>query len=319
MRALIPSLTSVLDRVSSSTAPACPSPSDGGARLPKVGVVLLHMGDRPAELAEAIASLHRQQGVDLDIVLVGNGWKPTGIPDGVRTVHLPENVGIPAGRNVGAAHARGDYLFFFDDDASMRRRDVLAALVARIDGQEDAAVCQPGLSDPRTGATTRRWVPRLWVRSGRDQGGRVASFSEGVVMIRRAAFEQAGGWPGQFFFGHEGVELAWQLVDSGWSLWYEPRIEVHHPFTPAARHAHHYRTTARNRVWVARRNLPAPLVPVYLLVWTAVTLVRMRDRAALATWLRGFVEGLRSDAGCRRPISWRAVLALTRAGRPPVI
>ena len=35
-------------------------------------------------------------------------------------------------------------------------------------------------------------MPRLRVRPGEDQGGQVASFSEGVVLVRRDAFREAG-------------------------------------------------------------------------------------------------------------------------------
>lgn len=138
-------------------------------------------------------------------------------------------------------------------------------------------------------------------------------------MIRRAAFDEAGGWPGQFFYGHEGIDLAWRLIDAGWTIVYVPEIVVHHPSTTPARHAIFYRTNARNRVWVARRNLPWPLVPVYLANWVLVTMVRVREADALRAWRDGFVEGVRSDPGGRHPMSWRTVLRLTRAGRPPVI
>lgn len=291
----------------------------GSDPLPSVGAVVLHMGDRPRELATALRDLLRQRGVRLDVVVVGNGWRPTGLPEGVRSTYLPTNVGIPEGRNVGAREVHGDYLFFFDDDATIPRDDVLARLVEVVRTRPRAALCQPGLTDPETGAAPRRWVPRLRVRPGEDQGGQVASFSEGVVLVRRDAFREAGGWPGQFFFGHEGIELAWQLVEHGWTLWYDPGIQVHHPYTEAARHDIYYRTNARNRVWVARRNLPAPLVPVYLGTWTALTLARVRDKDALRVWFRGFAEGVREPAGPRRPISWRTVRELSRAGRPPVI
>ena len=40
---------------------------------PAYGVVVLTMGRRPAELTAGIASLLAQDGVDLDIVVVGNG------------------------------------------------------------------------------------------------------------------------------------------------------------------------------------------------------------------------------------------------------
>ena len=60
-----------------------------------------------------------QRDVDVDVVVVGNGWSPEGLPADVRSVALAENVGIPAGRNVGAAEATGDVLLFLDDDAEL--------------------------------------------------------------------------------------------------------------------------------------------------------------------------------------------------------
>ncbi|NNG40196.1 glycosyltransferase family 2 protein [Flexivirga sp. ID2601S] len=276
------------------------------------------MGDRPAELARALETLRAQEGVALDVVIVGNGWEPVGLPDWVRTVHLPENVGIPEGRNVAAREARGELIYFYDDDAALPTTDVLARLAAVILSDDEVAVAQPRGADPDGKPSPRRWVPRFDVRDG-GKAGPATWFWEAVFMIRRTAFEQVGGWPGRFFFGHEGIDLAWRLVDAGWRIEYVPSIVVHHPATSAARHAIYYRTNARNRVWVARRNLPAPLVPVYLGAWTAVTLARVHDPEALKVWFKGFAEGVRTDAGERRPMSWRTVGRLTRAGRPPVI
>ncbi|MFI5831954.1 glycosyltransferase family 2 protein [Streptomyces sp. NPDC051578] len=62
--------------------------------------------------------------------MVGNGCVPEQVPAGVRTVGLAENVGIPEGRNIGAAEVKGDYLFFFDNDARLPATDTLARLVA---------------------------------------------------------------------------------------------------------------------------------------------------------------------------------------------
>ncbi|MFC9221338.1 hypothetical protein ACFT8W_11220 [Streptomyces hygroscopicus] len=47
-----------------------------GAPRPKVGAVVLTMNDRPEEFPRAMASLLAQQGVDLDVVVVGNGCRP---------------------------------------------------------------------------------------------------------------------------------------------------------------------------------------------------------------------------------------------------
>ena len=67
------------------------------------GVVILTMGTRPVELRRAIDSVLEQRDVTCDIVVVGNGWEPVDLPDGVRAHGLERNVGIPAGRNAGAS------------------------------------------------------------------------------------------------------------------------------------------------------------------------------------------------------------------------
>lgn len=284
----------------------------------RVTAVLLSMGNRPTELAKALETLHAQTGVDLDVVLVGNGWEPQGIPEWVKTVYLPTNVGCPQGRNVGASYAGGEFIFFYDDDAFLPTPDVLSRMSDVLAADPQLALVQPRGTDPAGAPSPRRWVPRFRTADG-GKGGDVAVFWEALCMVRRAAFEEVGGWAGNFFFGHEGVDLAMRLLDAGWRLHYEPSIVVHHPATTAARHAVFYRMNARNRVWVARRNLPAPLIPLYLGVWTAATIARVRDPKALRIWFGGFAEGWRTDAGRRRPISWHTVAKMTALGRPPVV
>ncbi|ATZ29168.1 hypothetical protein SLAV_37015 [Streptomyces lavendulae subsp. lavendulae] len=117
---------------------------------------------------------------------------------------------------------------------------------------------------------------------------------------------------------HEGVELAWRLWDLGCHGRYVPDIVVHHPATDPARHDTFYRLNARNRVWVARRNLPGPLVPFNLATWSLITLWRIRDPEALRVTVAGFREGLAGGQGPRQPMSWKTAARLTRAGRPPV-
>lgn len=285
---------------------------------PSVGAIVLSMGTRPRELATALDSLLGQDGVDLDILVVGNGWKPTGLGDGVRTMHLPENVGIPEGRNVGAHAVRGELLFFFDDDAALPSADVLVRLADAFVDDDRLGVAQPRGADPHSGVTARRWVPR--VRAGRGSGGDVAVFWEGVCCIRRSAFEEVGGWPGHFFYGHEGIDLAYRLIDHGWRLRYLPDIIVNHPATVPTRHVVYYRMNARNRVWVARRNLPWPVAIPYLATWVGITAVReRRSPESLRTWWAGFREGWREDPGQRSPMTWSTVWRLTRLGRPPLL
>ncbi|MFF4411388.1 glycosyltransferase family 2 protein [Streptosporangium sp. NPDC001559] len=284
---------------------------------PSVGAVVLTMNDRRVEFPAAMNSLLSQEGIDLDVVVVGNGCAPEQVPDGVRAVELPQNVGIPEGRNIGAATVKGNLVFFFDNDAVLPTCDALARLAEEFTHDPRRAFVQPRIADPVTGRTLRRWVPRL--RASRpDRGGTVTVMAEGVVMVRREAFENAGGWPGHFFLFHEGVDLAWRLWERGWTGHYAPHVVVHHPATNPARHAAFYRLNARNRVWLALRNLPAPLIPLNLATWALVTLWRLRNLAALRASVAGLAEGLRGGHGARTPMRWTTVARLIRAGRPPI-
>lgn len=286
---------------------------------PSYGVVVLTQGTRPAELARGLDSLLAQRDVDLDVVVVGNGFAPTDLPTGVRGVALAENVGIPAGRNAGVPHVQGGLLFFLDDDAWLPDAGLLAELGRRFAADPALGLVQPRVVDPSGASNPTRWIPRI--RKGDPVRSSVAfSVWEGAVALPRAVFEQAGGWPEEFFYAHEGIELAWRVWDTGHRAEYAGDLVVHHPAIDPRRHSDYYRLNARNRVWLARRNLPAPLEPLYVGTWTAVQVVRSRrDGDALRSWFGGFREGWREDPGPRRPMSWRTVAAMTRRGRPPVV
>ncbi len=136
-------------------------------------------------------------------------------------------------------------------------------------------------------------------------------------VVNGERYETCRGWE----CDHLGVKTgAWQDPRrGGWDILYEPQLVLQHPRTSPARHTVYYRMTARYRVWLAKRHLPAPLVPLYLGVWVALTVARTRSVAGLKAWFAGFSEGIRTSGGPRRPMRWRTVWRLTRLGRPPVI
>jgi hypothetical protein len=72
-------------------------------------------------------------------------------------------------------------------------------------------------------------------------------------------------------------------------------------------------------VWLARRNLPLVLEPIYVGTWVGMTLLRVRDRDALSAWFSGLLEGIETRPAGRRRMKWGTVWAMTKAGRPPVI
>lgn len=280
---------------------------------------MLTQGKRPADLDRALESLVSQRGVEIDAVVVGNGWKPVDLPSGFRGLELPENVGIPAGRNAGVPLVTGEYLFFLDDDASLPSPDFLSRAVGKLVADPSIGLLQPRVVDPSGATNPRRWTPRI--RKGdAAESSVVFSVWEGAVFLPRAVFDATGGWAEPFFYAHEGIELAWRVWDRGFQVWYAGDLVAHHPAIEPTRHAYYYRLNARNRVWLAKRNLPAVLAPLYVGSWTAIQILRwFRKPAALSAWFGGWAAGWRENAGERRPLRWRTVWRMTRAGRPPII
>jgi len=283
-----------------------------------ISVVVLTMGTRPHELRRALDSVADQDGPPAEVVVVGNGVDVPDLPETVRFVRLPDNAGIPAGRNAGADAATGDLIFFLDDDGWLPETGTFDHLRTLFAADPRLGIVSFRIEDPETGDSMRRHVPRL--RAGDPlRSSYVTTFLGGASVVRRRCWDQCGGLPGNFFFAHEETDLAWRALDRGWRIRYDAQAVMRHPATAASRHDVYYRLNARNRVWLARRNLPAPLVPLYLGVWVALTVARNRDRGALRTWARGFREGWTRDPGPRAPLHWRTVLRMTMLGRPPVV
>lgn len=290
-------------------------------RHPRVGVAILTMGNRPEELRALLDSVAKQDAPPIRVVVVGNGSPLPPLPDGVTTVELTENLGVSGGRNVAlrALQEFGDVdvVVDLDDDGLLISPEVFGRIQELYEQNDRLGIVSFRIAD-ETGHTQRRHVPRL--RAGDPmRAGLVTTFLGGGHALSMPMLEQVGGWPEEFFYAHEETDLAWRALDASWKILYEPGLVLQHPRTLPTRHAVYHRMVARNRVWLAKRHLPAVLVPVYLGVWTLLTLVRSRSLGGLKAWAGGFVEGVRTPCGRRRPLRWATAWHMTRLGRPPIV
>jgi GT2 family glycosyltransferase len=284
---------------------------------PDIAAIVLTQGQRMPALTDALGSVAAQRDVVVERILVWNGCPAGALPDGLvdREVELDENAGIPEARNRGTAVTDAAVLLFLDDDARLLNERSLAAIVRAFANDPRLGALGMRLVDEH-GETSRRHVPRLG-RGGSDRPGEVTTFPGGASCIRTSAFRGVGGYYGEYFYAMEETDLAWRLIDAGWTIRYAPEHPVFHPRTEPNRHQRAAWRTARNRAWLAYRLLPWPLVPVYLTNWLLITLARRS--ASVGEYVRGVRDGWRTRSGPRRPLRWRAVWRLTRLGRPPIV
>lgn len=284
----------------------------------RIGVVVLTRGDRPESLGLLLKSVATQEGPAIDIVVVANGVAVPDLPPGVRGVTTADNVGIPAGRNIGLGHLDTDIVLFLDDDGLLADDQTAIRVHEMFAANPALGIVSFRITDSDTGVTQRRHVPRLRVGDP-HRSSMVTTFLGGACAIRMAVFHQVGILPKEFFYAHEETDFAWRAIGRGWSILYCADIVFLHPATGPAKHARYQHFNARNRVLLARRHLPMPIAGVYLGIWIAITIFRNRSRAQLSTWFAGFHAGWAMPLADRAPMTWHTIWLLTKHGRPPII
>lgn len=239
-------------------------------------------------LADVVVVAHRSREVlrgcveplaaspDTHVVVVdtasGDGALETIADLAVERVAAPRNGGFGYGCNLGAARGEAAYVCFLNPDARIAPRD-LALLARRLESDSTAAVAGPRIEDesgslehsrrrfPRLRSTlsTALLVQRLAPRSAwadeveRDPAGYAAAgradwLSGACLLVRRAAFERAGGFDEGFFLYSEETDLCRRLLDAGLGTIYEPAARCVHAGGASAPRSALLATQVRSRV-----------------------------------------------------------------------
>jgi len=265
--------------------------------------ILTH--DRWPMLERNLAGLIGLAGPAVDIQVVDNASATPVDPlirvayPGVSTIRSEINRGA-CGRNQGMANAVGDVVITLDDDVTGLSADDLALIRERF--ASDArlgAVCFRVLHH-RTGAICN-WCHHRKVEIDGLGVFRTYEISEGAVAFRREALLAAGPYPESFFISHEGLDLAYRLMNAGYFVEYDGRISVQHHHDAAGRPSwRRYYYDTRNMIWVAVRNMPWDYATTYLIRGLLSTgLYAVRD-GFLRAWLQAVRDGIRGLGARKR-------------------
>jgi GT2 family glycosyltransferase len=131
----------------------------------------------------------------------------------LRSIH---NNGFARGINLLVQQSRAEFIFLLNADTELAP-GCLEALLERAN------------ADDRIGILDARQEPKEHPKAWDPATGETTWCSGAAALIRRAAFDEAGGFDERLYFMYcEDVDLSWKLWLKGWKCVYEPSAVVRH-------------------------------------------------------------------------------------------
>ena len=224
---------------------------------PRVGVVILNCNSARDTIA-CVESLRKSTYANLHVIIIDNGStddslihvRPLAARSGSVLIEAGENLGFPAGCNLGARRALSDgadYVFLLNADT-----EIDAAAVSRLVAAAER--------DPKIGVVTPKIfyfhdTSLVWFGGaefdwryvvGRQVGYRLPDdvrydveadvpWATGCAMlIRRAAIDAVGLLNEDYFFGTEDLDYSLRIAAGGYRIRYVPSAKLWHKEAAAA-------------------------------------------------------------------------------------
>lgn len=201
-------------------------------------------------------------------------------PD-VILVQSNTNLGFAGGNNLGIKVAKGEMLFFVNNDVYLQE-GTIKHLVEKL--QEDSCI---GMVSPKikfydnpeviqyagfnkinkiTGRNSA--VGSMALDHGQyDVGGETHYGHGAAMMVRREAVESAGLMPEIFFLYYEEIDWSNQFKNKGYKIFYEPKAVVLHKQSLSSGKNSPLKVfyLTRNRILFMKRNVPGYQFIIFLI------------------------------------------------------
>ena len=267
-----------------------------------VSVILCHhAGDF---VPAAVASLRKSVEVEVEIIVVTSDPKVKF--EHAKTVYA--NVGPSQKRNIGAEHARSEFLFFLDDDVEVEPAFLLKmtnALKQRNIGMVYGKTLNMERRNMLDNAGSYlTWTGFLWAReeSGIEDKGQfnkpeyIFAGKGAAMALRRSTFEKVIGFDPVYEILAEETDISWKVWFSGQKVLWVPDAVLYHAFNTKFKPWSYYYTNkrvyyngCRNYIIMLAKFLEAKnfwrIIPLHASVWFFAGLGMLLTGKHEAGWL----------------------------------
>lgn len=199
-----------------------------------------------------------------------------------------ENLGVSRGRNYAIQQATGPVLVIIDDDAEFQNLDVLKRINAAVMDNPKAGIIAMKILYYEN----RQFQINGFPHKSFEKRKHLTSFDTYYFagcgnIILRAAFDKAGSFPTDFFYGMEEYDLSYRVLDAGYFIKYIADIVLLHKESPEGRQTKSDKLRGMwvNKTKVAWRYLPLACYFSTSIMWSMFFLLKSRFN------LIGFIKG----------------------------
>jgi GT2 family glycosyltransferase len=262
--------------------------------IPLVSVVTLNWNTTEIT-CEFLRSI-KQHGSypNIEVIVVDNGSKEDGTsafhsayPD-VKVIRTGKNLGFSGGNNVGLKEAKGDYLFFVNNDTEFTP-GLLEGLLQIFKDYPDAGMVSPKFHYYfAKGTIEYAGYNKVNIFTGRNgmigckekDNGQYNEIVQtnyvhgGAMLVSRKVIGEVGGLPEHFFLYYEEFDWSEQIKRKGFKIYYQPNSLIYHKESMTAGKSSPLKTyyLTRNRILFMQRNMSLGNYMIFLSYFTVFTI-----------------------------------------------
>ncbi len=253
---------------------------------------------RHQHLRRALASALRYADQVAEIIVVDNAAEPelegllaAEFPN-VRYIAAPSNAGCE-GRNIALRAAGTSIVITLDDDVELSSPNCITEVETAFSRDPRLACLNFTVTGVDGKVLERDWChPRPISHAAREF--ETHFILEGACALSREKVLSVGGYPAEFFLGHEGVDLGYRLIGAGYRVMHTPRVlTTHHAAIEHRPDWRVYYYYTRNGIWVVYRSFPPSMAISRVFAHLATMGLFSLRAMQVPAYLRGCVDGVR--------------------------
>jgi len=216
-------------------------------QFPLVSIVTVNY-NRSAATCDMLESLYASGYPNMEVWVVDNASlsdTPELIKEKFPQIHLiqsDKNLGFAGGNNLAIRQAKGDFIYFVNNDTIISENHIQILVSALTDIQDAGVVCpkiklydDPDIImfagfTPLSSITVRNKIIGFAEKDyGQHDERQQSAYAHGAaMMLKREVIESAGLMNEEYFLYYEEVDWSTRIRKAGYSIWYIPETHILH-------------------------------------------------------------------------------------------